>query len=68
MVITGVADRMPQRVKALVYLDAFVPQDGQSVNGILPLTIGPEVAARFIGAFSLLSPPLVPGGVRLWSP
>jgi pimeloyl-ACP methyl ester carboxylesterase len=29
-VITGVADRMPDRVKALVYPDAFLPQDGDS--------------------------------------
>ncbi|QFZ22225.1 alpha/beta fold hydrolase [Saccharothrix syringae] len=30
MVITVVADRLPDRVKALVYLDAFVPRDGES--------------------------------------
>src|SRR5215203_1442441 len=28
MVITGVADRVPERVDALVYVDAFVPRDG----------------------------------------
>ena len=27
MVITGVADRVPERVDALVYVDAFVPRD-----------------------------------------
>jgi pimeloyl-ACP methyl ester carboxylesterase len=31
MVITGVADRVPEKVDALVYLDAFVPTDGDSV-------------------------------------
>ncbi|UBU18655.1 alpha/beta fold hydrolase [Nonomuraea gerenzanensis] len=31
MVITGVADRMPGRVSSLVYLDAVVPADGQSM-------------------------------------
>ncbi|KAB8181544.1 alpha/beta fold hydrolase [Nonomuraea phyllanthi] len=30
MVITGVADRVPGRVSGLVYLDAMVPQDGDS--------------------------------------
>lgn len=30
MVITGVADRVPERIKSLVYLDAFVPEDGES--------------------------------------
>ncbi len=34
MVITGVADRIPGRIAALVYLDAFLPQDGQSLFDI----------------------------------
>ncbi|RQP13491.1 MAG: alpha/beta hydrolase [Parapedobacter sp.] len=31
MVVTGVADSIPERIRQLVYLDAFVPEDGQSV-------------------------------------
>ena len=31
MVVTGVADRMPGRIQHLVYLDAFLPTDGQSL-------------------------------------
>jgi len=31
MVITGVADRIPERISRLVYLDAFLPNDGDSV-------------------------------------
>jgi hypothetical protein len=30
MVAAGVADRAPERMAALAYLDAFVPMDGQS--------------------------------------
>jgi pimeloyl-ACP methyl ester carboxylesterase len=30
MVITGAADRLPQRVAGLVYIDAYVPADGDS--------------------------------------
>lgn len=30
MVITGVADKLPDHVSSLVYLDAFVPEDGDS--------------------------------------
>jgi pimeloyl-ACP methyl ester carboxylesterase len=41
-VISGVADRMPDRIAHLVYLDAVVLQDGQSPFGVLP----PEVAAE----------------------
>src|SRR5688572_5168403 len=29
MVITGVAEEVPERIAELVYLDAFVPSDGQ---------------------------------------
>jgi len=31
MVATGVADSLPGRIKHVIYLDAFVPEDGQSV-------------------------------------
>lgn len=34
MVATGVADRVPDRVRHLVYLDAFVPERGQSLNDL----------------------------------
>lgn len=36
MVVTGAADRAAPRLAALVYLDAFVPQDGQAVVDLLP--------------------------------
>ena len=32
MIITGVADRVPERVRRLVYWNAFVPNNGQSLN------------------------------------
>ena len=38
-VISGVADRIPDRIGALVYLDAFVLENGQSLHDTLP----PEV-------------------------
>ena len=36
MVATGVADRVPERLRHLVYLDAFVPRDGQALFDLLP--------------------------------
>ena len=36
MVITGVADRVPESVRLLTYLDAFVPTDGQAVQDFAP--------------------------------
>src|SRR5215469_8310109 len=32
MVITGVADRVPEKVVSLVYLDAFVPENGGRIK------------------------------------
>lgn len=34
MVVTGVADRLPERIQKLVYLDAFVPEHNENVNEI----------------------------------
>ncbi|HEX9019416.1 MAG TPA: alpha/beta hydrolase [Anaerolineaceae bacterium] len=37
MVITGVADRIPDRIAHLVYLDAVIPRDGQSLADTAPM-------------------------------
>jgi pimeloyl-ACP methyl ester carboxylesterase len=42
MVITGAADRMPDRIGGLLYVDAFLPDSGQSLLDIA----GPERAAQ----------------------
>jgi pimeloyl-ACP methyl ester carboxylesterase len=34
MVVTGVADRLPDRIKHLIYVDAFLPENGESLNSI----------------------------------
>lgn len=34
MVVSGVADSLPGRIKKLIYLDAIVPENGESVIGI----------------------------------
>jgi pimeloyl-ACP methyl ester carboxylesterase len=51
MVITGVADRLPKQIKTLVYLDAFLPEHGQSLNSLLPLALPPEAADAFRAGF-----------------
>ena len=43
MVITGVAEQAPERLEQLVYLDAFAPQDGQSLYDL----VGPGFVAWF---------------------
>ena len=35
MVISGVADSIPDRIRRLIYLDAMVPKDGESVKEIM---------------------------------
>src|SRR5262245_42002795 len=43
-VVSGVADRMPDRIRSLVYLDAFVPEDGETQMQHLP----PALAKRIL--------------------
>jgi pimeloyl-ACP methyl ester carboxylesterase len=40
MVATGVADRVPDRLAQLVYLDAFVPRSGQALLDLTPQAPG----------------------------
>jgi pimeloyl-ACP methyl ester carboxylesterase len=42
-VITGVADRMPERIRSLMYLDAFVPEDGDNQLQHLPEMLATRV-------------------------
>jgi pimeloyl-ACP methyl ester carboxylesterase len=42
MVVTGVAEQVPDRIRRLVYLDASVPRDGESNDDV----IGPTMAAQ----------------------
>lgn len=36
MVATGVADRAAERIRQVIYIDAFVPRNGESVQSLLP--------------------------------
>jgi pimeloyl-ACP methyl ester carboxylesterase len=38
-VVTGVADRVPERLRLRVYLDAFVGDDGEAAIDLLPSTV-----------------------------
>jgi pimeloyl-ACP methyl ester carboxylesterase len=40
MIISGVAEIHPTKAHRLVFLDAFIPEDGQSVLDLLPAEIG----------------------------
>jgi pimeloyl-ACP methyl ester carboxylesterase len=62
MVATGVADRARARVRRLVYLDAFVPRDGQSLLDLLPADVRERMreAARTAGEGWRVPPNPVP--------
>jgi pimeloyl-ACP methyl ester carboxylesterase len=38
MVVSGAADRIAERIRSLVFLDAFVPEDGQSLSNFAPVS------------------------------
>ena len=50
MVITGVADRVPDRIKHLVYIDALLPQNGENVNAVIAERIKQPIKDGFITA------------------
>ena len=66
MVISGVADRIADKIKALAYLDAFIPENGQS---LFDINI-PANTQRFLdnagvsGGLSVLAPSAAYFGVN----
>lgn len=66
LVITGVAERVPERLAQLVYLDGLIPQDGQSgwdvTDPALRARIEQRVRARGDG-WRLLPPPDAPARI-----
>ena len=65
-VISGVADRMPERIRQLVYLDAIMLENGQTVFDLL----APDVvqarlkAAHASGGLAIAPPPAGVFGIR----
>jgi pimeloyl-ACP methyl ester carboxylesterase len=65
MVVTGVADQIPESIRLLVYLDAFVPRDGQALTdlaspGFRDLVLGvaePREGGRVVPYPEMIWPP-----------
>ena len=53
MVITGVADRIPTRIRRLVYLDALLPDSGEAAIGLVDTIRGSFVRTKIQGGFSI---------------
>ena len=64
MVISGVADRVPEKVASLVYLDAFVPENGQSLLSLLP----PDLRLATVSGEDWLVAPIPSASVGLKHP
>ena len=64
MVMTGVADRVPDRIKAMVYVDAMVPENGESVTTLRwrrQSATNPSATSRSWMTNGKLGQPLVAG-------
>ena len=57
MVITGVAARAPERLKRLVYLDAYVPEDGQNEVELWPELMRSAILSDEAASKGLRQPP-----------
>jgi pimeloyl-ACP methyl ester carboxylesterase len=57
MVATGVADREPGRIARLVYLDGFVPRDGQSAMDLHPPEMRERIRSAVLGGDGWRLPP-----------
>jgi len=57
MVITGVAAKIPERLKLVVYLDAYLPDDGQSELDLWPAEMRAAIEADEAAARGLRQPP-----------
>ena len=50
MVITGVADRVPDRIKRLAYIDALAPENGENVDTIISPRLKKPVKDGYVTA------------------
>ena len=64
VVVTGVADQAARRIRALVYLDAFVPANGQALVDL----VGPEVRAALLARDDWKVPPRTPQSQGMTDP
>jgi pimeloyl-ACP methyl ester carboxylesterase len=60
MVVTGVADAIPDKIASLVYLDAFVPENGQSLFSLIPAEAPRPDRPPIPASEDYLTPPLPP--------
>lgn len=60
MVATGIADRVPEKVAKLVYLDAFAPKDGKAAFDHMPAETRARMEASAVDGWRLPPSPTPP--------
>ncbi len=58
MVVSGVADRMPEQIRALVIVDGFVPKDGKAMSDYWPASLRADWDAKVAASGGLSVPPI----------
>lgn len=68
MVVTGVVDRMPERIRHVVYLDALLPESGEAALDVLPAEHGRAIdkLIETQGHGWLIPPPPLPPDTPAW--
>ena len=68
MVVTGVLDKMPERIRHLVYLDALLPESGEAALDVLPAEHGRAIdkLVETQGYGWLIPPPPLPPDTPAW--
>lgn len=65
MVITGVADHVPDRIKNVIYIDALLPENGENVNSIIAKRLLKPIKDGFIIAPWVVGNPPPPHDVPM---
>ncbi|GEP07186.1 alpha/beta hydrolase [Methylobacterium oxalidis] len=63
MVVTGVLARIPHRIRDIVYLDAFVPEDGQALVDYAVPEIRPSYEAARVNDLPIPPMPMAASGI-----
>jgi pimeloyl-ACP methyl ester carboxylesterase len=68
MIITSVAEQVPQRVAHLIYLDAFIPHEGKSAFDLMPGTEKQWTQTAVSQGEGWLVPPMSPMDMGITNP
>src|ERR1700690_1514418 len=68
LIITSVAEQVPQRVARLIYLDAFIPHEGKSAFDLMPGTEKQWAQTAVSQGDGWLVPPMSPMDMGITNP